>query len=314
MENNNKSPKFDLHVHTTASDGSHNAQGIIRLARNNGFKAIAITDHDTTDNLKPCIAEGEKYGIKVIPGIELSAEVPEGKMHILGLGIDPNDEEFCALAKEVSEGRKARNLKIVETLRNTYKLKITIEDVEKHALGSSVGKPHIAAALIAHGYATNVQNAFDKYLAKADLDSIDRMKLTPKECIMNIHKAGGIAILAHPNSLTKKENKEKKEETLEERMNKYATARKWLVELKAYGLDGIEVYHNSTDTIDRETYKKMADEFGLYVSCGSDFHGYPVKNDVHLGVGKKANPIPSYDESILNGILEAIEKHKSHEN
>ncbi len=298
MENNNNSPKFDLHVHTTASDGCHDAHEIIVKAKENGLKAIAITDHDTVDNLNECIAEGEKYGIKVIPGIELSAEISEGKMHILGLGINPNDEKFRAMAKEISEGRKSRNIKIVEALRNTYKLKITIEDVKKHALGSSVGKPHIAAALVAHGYATNIQNAFDKYLTKADLDNIERMKLPPEECIKQIHKAGGIAILAHPTSLS----------------NNYITIKERILELISYGLDGIEVYHNSTSTKDRGMLKKIAEEHGLCISCGSDFHGYPVKNDIYLGVGTTSNPIPSHDESILNGILEAIERHKAHEN
>lgn len=286
-------PKFDLHVHTTASDGSLDAMQIIAEAKRIGLKTIAITDHDTIGNLKLCIEEGAKNGIRVIPGVEMSAEVSSGKMHILGFGINPDDEEFNKVMEMLREARMTRNLNIIETLNVGFDIHITFDDVKKHAKGQTIGKPHIAAAIVDYGYASNVQDAFDKYLNSKKLDKIDRKKLPPKSCIELINKAGGIAVLAHPTSLKLSDD---------DLFKKFK-------ELKNYGLVGIEAYHSNISSKKSEIYKKMATELGLVISCGSDFHGLDIKNDVELGRGKADN-IPTNDESIVKGIIEAIENNK----
>ena len=217
--------KFDLHVHTTASDGCLNAKQIIAEAKRIGLTTIAITDHDTIGNVKECIEEGKKNGIRVIPGIELSATTDSGKMHILGFGIDPDNTEFNMVMKMLRDAREERNKNIIEAMKCIFDIEITMENVKKHAQGDSVGKPHIAAAIVESGYCDNIETAFKKILGSRKLESIERKKLPPKTCIELIHKAGGLAFLAHPKSLKLSQD------------NTFAKIK----QLKTYGLDGIEV-------------------------------------------------------------------------
>ena len=291
IENENimKSPKFDLHVHTTASDGSLDAQQIVAEAKHIGLTTMAITDHDTIGNVEKCIEEGKKQGIRIIAGVELSAEVDCGKMHILGYGIDPNNNEFNIVMKMLREAREERNKNIIEALKCLFKIEISLEDVEKHAKGESVGKPHIAAAIIEKGYCSDIETVFKKILGKKCLDGINRKKLPPRTCIELINKAGGIAFLAHPNSL-----KLSREKTFEK-----------IKELQRYGLAGIEAYHSSFSQTQSNAYVKMANELGIMISCGSDFHGPEVKKDVKLGTGINGN-LPTDNEEIIAPLLKAL--------
>lgn len=284
-----KTPKFDLHVHTTASDGSMNSKQIVAEAKRIGLTTMAITDHDTIGNVKECIEEGRKNGIRIIPGIEMSAEIDKGKMHILGYGIDPDNEEFNIEMKKLRDGRETRNNTIIERLKELYNVEISIEDVKKHAKGETIAKPHIAAAIVEKGYCPDVKTTFAKILGNDDIDSIERKKLSPRECIELIKKAGGIAFLAHPYSL-----KLSDEETFAK-----------IKELQTFGLSGVEAYHSSHTPKQSDAYLKMARELGLMISCGSDFHGLDVKNDVMLGLGTNGN-IPTDNEEILAPILKAL--------
>jgi len=293
MEMNNtnptKSPKFDLHVHTTASDGSMNAQQIVAEAKRIGLTTMAITDHDTIGNVKECIEEGKKQGIRIIAGVELSAEVDCGKMHILGYGIDPDNNEFNLVMKMLREAREERNKNIIEALKCIFKINISLEDVKKHAKGESIGKPHIAAAIVENGYCPDIETVFNKILGKKYMETIDRKKLPPKSCIELIKKAGGIAFLAHPNSL--KLNLEKTFDKIKD--------------LQRYGLAGIETYHSKLSQTQSNAYVKMAKELGLMISCGSDFHGPEVKKDVELGLGVNCN-LPTDNEEIIVPLLKAL--------
>lgn len=293
MEMNNtnptKSPKFDLHVHTTASDGSLNAQQIVAEAKRIGLTTMAITDHDTIGNVKECIEEGKKQGIRIIAGVELSAEVDSGKMHILGYGIDPDNNEFNLVMKMLREAREDRNKNIIEALKCIFKINISLEDVKKHAKGESIGKPHIAAAIVEKGYCPDIETVFNKILGKRYMETIDRKKLPPKSCIDLIKKAGGIAFLAHPNSL---------------KLNTEKTFAK-IKELQQYGLVGIETYHSRLSQTQSNAYVKMAKELGLMISCGSDFHGPEVKKDVKLGLGVNCN-LPTDNEALIAPLLKAL--------
>ena len=284
-----KTAKFDLHVHTIASDGSLNAKQIIAEAKRIGLTTIAITDHDTIGNLKECMAEGEKNGIRVIPGVELSAEIDTGKMHILGYGIDPDNIEFNAVMKMLRDAREVRNDNIITALNQLFDINIKIEDVRKFAKGETIGKPHIAAAIVAKGYCDDIEYAFKKFLGSRKLENIDRKKLPARSCIELIKRAGGIAFLAHPNSL-----KLPKDNTFSK-----------IKELKGYGLAGVEAYHSNHTIKQCETYKKMAEELGLMISCGSDFHGPEVKKDIKLGLGINDN-LPTDNDEIANTILKAL--------
>jgi len=285
----NSSPKFDLHVHTTASDGSLNAKQIIAEAKRIGLTTIAITDHDTIGNLNECLLEGEKNGIRVIPGIELSAEIDSGKMHILGYGINTDNAEFNTVMKMLRDAREVRNNNIIDALNQLFHMDIQIEDIRKFAKGETIGKPHIAAAIVEKGYCNDIEYAFHKFIGSKKLKGIDRKKLPPRSCIELIERAGGIAFLAHPNSLKLPNDK---------------TFAK-IKELKSYGLAGIEAYHSSHSQKQCEAYKTMANELGLMVSCGSDFHGPEVKKDIKLGFGLCGN-LPTDNEEIVNPILKAL--------
>lgn len=288
-ENYNITPKFDLHVHTTASDGSRNAQQIIAEAKRIGLTTIAITDHDTIGNLKECMAEGDKNGIRVIPGVELSAEVDTGKMHILGYGINPDNAEFNAVMKMLRDAREVRNSNIIAALNQLFHMDLQIEDVRKFAKGETIGKPHIAAAIVEKGYCNDIEYAFRKFLGSKKLDGIDRKKLPPRSCIELIQRAGGLAFIAHPKSLKLPNDK-----TLAK-----------IKELKGYGLAGIEAYHSSHSQKQCEAYKNMAEQLGLMISCGSDFHGPEVKKDIKLGFGLNGN-LPTDNEDIVNTLLKAL--------
>ena len=296
METNNtgnmnraKSPKFDLHVHTTASDGSLNSRQIVAEAKRIGLTTMAITDHDTIGNVKECIEEGKKQGIRIIAGVELSAEIDKGKMHILGYGIDPDNREFNIVMQMLREAREARNKNIIEALKCLFKIEISIDDVKKYAKGETIGKPHIAAAIVEKGYCSDIESVFKKILGTKRMDSIERKKLPPKSCIELIKKAGGFAFLAHPNSLKLTQK------------NTFAKIK----ELQRYGLVGVEAYHSSNTPAQNNAYVNMANELGLMISCGSDFHGIEIKKDVKLGFGVNEN-LPTDNEELIVPLLKAL--------
>lgn len=284
-----ETPKFDLHVHTTASDGSLNAEQIVAEAKRIGIKTMAITDHDTIGNVKNCIEEGRKKGILIIPGVELSAEIDKGKMHILGFGIDPDNKEFNMVMQMLRKAREFRNQNIIEALKCHFKIEITTDDLKKHAKGDSVGKPHIAAAIVEKGYCNDIETVFKKILGAKPMEAIERKKLPPQTCIELIQKAGGLAFLAHPNSLKLSDEK---------------TFAK-IKQLKNYGLAGIEAYHSSHSSKQCEKYVNMANELRLLISCGSDFHGIEVKKNVKLGYGIDNN-LPTDNEEIISPLLKAL--------
>ena len=286
---------FDLHVHTIASDGDLDAIGIIKKANENGIKQIAITDHDTINNIKPCIEEGKKYNILVIPGIEITAKYKSGKMHILGYGFDLENEEFKATIQKVRESMISRNLKIIEIL-NRAGININYEEVIKCSHGNeNVRRPHISLAMVKKGLVKSVDDGFDKYLSKPEIENLKRYKLTPKEAIELINKAGGIAVLAHPYTLKLS----------------YSETYKKIKKLKSYGLAGIEVYHSNHNEEQVKHYKEMAEKEQLIITCGSDYHGITVRPEVELGKGKNSN-LPTDDTSIFDKFYEKLKKNLAH--
>lgn len=265
---------IDLHAHTTASDGTMSPNDLVILAKKHGIEAIAITDHDTVEGIPEALAAGEREGIEVIPGFELSVEHNPGSMHILGLLIDHENEQLNESLREIQASRATRNPKIIEKL-NEFGLNVSMEEVEKISGGGQLGRPHIAAALIKKRYVRTVQEAFDKYLKKGASAYFERQRLTRGETVDMIHGAGGLVIIAHPGTLGV--NGQQLDSLLQE--------------LKDVGFDGIEVFYNNHSQVEEDRLMQAADKFGFLISGGTDFHG-ENKPAIKIGVGYGNMAIP----------------------
>lgn len=256
----------DLHAHTTASDGTATPTELVEAAKRLGLMYLAVTDHDTTSGVPAALEAAAREGIRLIPGVELSAEGPPGKAHLLGLGIDPFYAPLNDTLADISEKRRTRNVKIAARLRELG-IPLTLEAVTESAPdGANVGRPHFAQWLLANGHVTSLQEAFNIYLADTGKAYFGRDTLTPEESINLIHDAGGFCLLAHPHVV-----KLAQQEKIEQRV----------VALKALGMDGIEVYYGKHTIAETEKYLRLAQKYDLLVTGGSDFHG-TNKADVHL--------------------------------
>jgi 3',5'-nucleoside bisphosphate phosphatase len=266
---------IDLHLHTTASDGVKAPAEIVKYARDKGLQAIAITDHDTTGGLKEGLAEGAATGFEVIPGIEISAEHLPGSMHLLGYFFDVDSPRLIERLQFLQKARAERNPKIVEKL-NRLGVRITYDEVVKASGGGQVGRPHFAEVLMEKGYVRSFQEAFERYLKKSAPAYVDKFRFSPAEAIHFIREAGGVVVLAHPNTLD---------------MNGAAELETLLVRLVKEGLRGIEVYYPEHTALQVAQYKALAERFGLVVTGGTDYHGIEG-SDLEIGVGRGEMRIP----------------------
>lgn len=266
----------DLHLHSTASDGTDAPHDLPRLCRDAGLSAFALTDHDTTAGLAACAAAAKKIKIDFVPGIELSANPdlnntgqPVGTLHILGYFIDPQDAGLAAISQRMIDARAQRNPRIIEKL-NAQGVRITYEQVLDRAQGLAgtqdgdkpietiVGRPHIAQVLIDAGYVKSIHEAFTKYLGPAGGAYTRRDRLSAEEAIHAIHAAGGLASLAHPVQLDLPDD---------------AALERFVAKLVDLGLDGIETRHSDHTSDDVERFSRIAERFVLHVTGGSDYHG-----------------------------------------
>jgi predicted metal-dependent phosphoesterase TrpH len=273
---------LDLHLHTTASDGTMSPAEIVRYAKKKGLRVIAITDHDTIEGLEEGIREGEKTGVEVIPGVELSADASKGTMHLLGYYIDPVCEELADKLRFLQQARMERNLKIVEKLQNLG-MPIELSEVKATPEHGQIGRPHFAYTMVQKGYAQNIQDAFDRYLGKGRPAYVEKFRFSPQEAMHVIRKAGGITVLAHPFTLNRPDPTD-----LDALID----------ELKEKGLDGIEVYYPEHSDGQKKLYRDMAQKYGLVISGGSDFHGL-TKDEADLGEGY-------VDPELTYGLVEAL--------
>lgn len=277
---------IDMHTHTNYSDGDNSPKELIELAKKQNIKILGITDHDTLEGIKN-IPKNIK-GIEVIPGIELTAKVKKGRMHILGYNIDINNEELNNKMSWLKDKSTNSVISLIEQLKKDYKIYFTHEEIKELINANhNLGRPDLARLLIKKGYVKTVQEAFDKYLIAAyDKTRKVNKNLTPEECIKLILNSGGIPVLAHPHSL---ELDNKQLEILLRKMIKQ-------------GLKGIEIYHSDHIKEKEEFYLYLANKYNLLISGGSDYHGPITKPDIFLGLGK--NNIMIEDLSILNKIFE----------
>ena len=257
---------IDLHVHSNASDGTFAPAEVVRLAKKGGLRALALTDHDTIDGLAEAVAAGPRYGVEVIPGVEVSARFPGGSMHILGLGLNfPNGHLNERLAV-LKRARAERNPQIIAKL-NALGIKITLKQVEKHSGQGQMGRPHIARALMEAGYVRSIQEAFDLYLRYDGQAYVPKFRFPPAEAIAMIREVQGVPVLAHPFTLN---------------LESAAALKNTLEELMALGLAGVEAIYSDQTPEQEALYLRLAEELGLLVTGGSDFHG-DNKPEVSLG-------------------------------
>lgn len=265
----------DLHAHTTASDGTLRPTELVQAAAVIGLSVLAVTDHDTTAGVAEAQQAAIPLGIRLVPGVELSAEGPPGKCHLLGLGVDPFYPRLTQTLAELSENRRQRNTKIVARL-NALGIPITVEEVIAAAPpGANVGRPHVAAALVARGAVQSLAEAFQLYLGDGKPAAVEKDTLTPAEAIALIHEAGGKCFLAHPGLLRLAEH-----ETYESR----------ILALKKLGMDGIEAYYSSYGPAEEALFVRLAEKHQLLVTGGSDFHG-ANKPHVPLGIVRSGSPL-----------------------
>jgi predicted metal-dependent phosphoesterase TrpH len=254
---------IDLHTHSTASDGLHSPEELVRLAHDAGLTTIALVDHDTTDGLDAAIAAGEQLGVTVIPGIEVNTDLPgrQGEAHVLGYYLEYERPAFQAVLRALREARARRGERMVERLRELG-LNVTWERVRELAQGA-VGRPHVARALIERGYASNVSDAFARYLAPGKPAYIPRYKLAPVDAVRLIKSARGVPVLAHPAGIAELRGQV-------------------LPELVMAGLQGLECYYGQYDAETVSGLLRLADGYGLIPTGGSDYHG-PNMHPTPLG-------------------------------
>lgn len=266
----------DLHVHSTASDGTLTPSEVVQSAKQAGLAAIALTDHDTVDGIDEAVAAGREHNIEIIPGVELSCAYLSKEIHMIGLFIDYKNTAFLDELIRLKETRNARNEEMAEKCR-AKGMHITLEDLLSEYPGAVITRAHFASYMTKKGYVSSVKDAFDRYLNNRGSCYVPRYKVPCEETIARIHNVGGIAILAHP-ILYKLANTEL------ENLVKYLTE---------YGLDGIEALYSTYTAGNEIRIRKLARKYGLLISGGSDFHG-ANKPYIRLGVGKGNLQVP-YD-------------------
>jgi len=251
----------DLHVHTTASDGSLTPEQVVQEAAEAGLAAIGIADHDTVDGIAPGLAAGREAGIIVVPAVEINTDYNDEEVHLLGYYIDFESSTLNEHLERLRNARLERAEKMVKRL-NELGLKISLDRVLEIAGAGSVGRPHVAKAMVEAGYSSSMNSAFGKYLVSGASAYIPRYKLTPFEAIEIIHEAGGVAVLAHPGDSRHDE---------------------MIPQLVDAGMQGIEVYHTDHSSAQARRYLQIAEKYNLIPTGGSDSHGPNMIKTIPVG-------------------------------
>ncbi len=253
--------QVDLHIHTTASDGSLTPAQLVHRAARLALKVLAVTDHDTTAGVAEATAAGRALGVEVIPGVEINTDVPRAEAHVLGYFVDPGHDELNTQLARIREGRVGRARKMAEVL-TAMGAPVRFERILEIAGEGAVGRPHVAQALVEAGHAHGYQDAFTRFIGRNSPAYVERTKFTPAEACALIRRAGGLPVLAHP--------------VFYDRYGAIQAAFDldvMLPELIAAGLAGIEVYYPRYDAITVEYLLGVARRYGLLFTGGTDFHG-----------------------------------------
>jgi predicted metal-dependent phosphoesterase TrpH len=257
---------IDLHTHTTYSDGEFTPQEVVKMAKEKNIEYLSITDHNSIRGLRTVDSSD------IISGIELTAHVKKGKMHILGYDFDIDNSDLNNKLNELRDNSLNNVLTIIELIKKDNNIVFGYDDIKDMInCDHNLNRVDVARLCVKNGFACNIQEAFIRYLESAFEKTRGRNRsLTYDEIIELINKSGGIPVLAHPKSLELSE----------------IELLKLIKILVSCGLKGIEVYHSSHSKEEMELYLRIANEFNLLISGGSDFHGPTVKPDIFLGSGK----------------------------
>jgi len=249
----NPSRYADLHLHTRYSDGTFTPRELVEHAVKLGFTAIAVTDHDTLDAIPEALAAGQELGIEVIPGVEITSRIDTQELHMLAylFGDSWRDANLRAVLDHATRVRRERVDQFVAKL-NELGVALTVEDVYACSDCGTVGRPHVAQALVKRGFVSSVEEAFNRFLKRGKPAYVERYRMEASETIGHIKRAGGVAVIAHPglNYLDKR-----------------------LHEMVDQGMSGIEVWHSRHTPAQIEHYEKMAQTLGVCATGGSDCHG-----------------------------------------
>ena len=255
--------KVDLHIHSTASDGRFSPADIVQKAAENRLAFIAIADHDSVAGIVPALVAAKAFPrLRVIPSIEISTDVPHGEAHVLGYFIDYTSHKLLATLARFRNSRRKRAQGMVAKLE---KLGIHIEwqRVQEIAGSGTMGRPHIAQAMLEKGYITSLKEAFTKYISQGGPAYVEREKMTPVEAVALILGANGLPVLAHPLTINDPE--------------------KVIIELKAAGMVGIEAYYGDYSADEVSRLVNLADRHNLIATGGSDYHGLDASSETMIG-------------------------------
>jgi predicted metal-dependent phosphoesterase TrpH len=278
--------RADLHTHTRASDGTCTPAENVRIAKEAGLAAVAITDHDIIAGIGEALEAAKEYDIEVIPGVEISSAANGQDIHVLGYFIPHESEAFGQKLYDLRETRHKRHQMLIAKL-NELGIPITLESVYRRKQGETdknIGRPHIAEELMEMGVVQSIAEAFDKYLGKGGAAYVNPPRITPQQAIALIQETGGVAVLAHPGLYDDDE---------------------LVKDLIAHGLDGLEIWHPDNDEEDRARYARLAEEHGLVMTGGSDFHGWRGEEPFHAMLGSSTAPMEAVER-----MREIAEKRK----
>ncbi|MBW4055778.1 MAG: PHP domain-containing protein [Proteobacteria bacterium] len=278
---------IDLHIHSSFSDGAFTPTELVALAEKHDIRVIAIADHDSVAGVEEASVAGTVAGIEVLSAVELSVQFEEWHdVHLLGYGIDCTDKKILQDLDGYRRCREARNdeilVRVNDSLRSEGRSGLSREIVLAFAR-DSIGRPHIARALLERGYATSVEDAFRRYLVPCN---VPKSYWPMNEAIDEIHRIGGVAVLAHPTSISKDS----------------AILGSVIAALHEAGLDGIEVYNNMGWPLEIEFLRRTAEELGLLVTAGSDFHG--IEEGLEIGRGREGM---RFDSALLAPLYERLQ-------
>ncbi|MCZ2108986.1 MAG: PHP domain-containing protein [Dehalococcoidia bacterium] len=253
----------DFHLHSTASDGVHTPTWVMETAARRGVRFVSLTDHDSTEGLAEARKAADRLGLQLVPGIELSADLGKVDVHLLAYGFDVKAKPLQDFLAWQRDGRIGRTRQIVEILA-AHGMPLDIDRVFEIAGEATVGRPHVARALLERGYVESVQEAFDLWLGNGKPADVDRPKLHPADAIKVVHDNGGVVFIAHPVFLG----------------DDYEPI---IAQLAEWGADGVETYYKHYDAATIEKHARIAAKLGLGASGGSDYHGLGNPDDREIG-------------------------------
>lgn len=274
---------FDTHIHSTASDGGFSPAEVVTMAHERGLLGLALTDHDTVNGVAAAAAKAKELDITFIPGIELSAEMMDRDIHILGYWLDPEKLMATGRLQHLAEARKQRAEEIAHRL-HLLGMDIDLEEIKAEVGDNTIGRPHIALAMVKEGYVDNLRTAFNKWLGRGMPAYVPREKLMPVEAVHLILTAGGVPAIAHPGT---------------------GVPDDLIPRLIKEGVGGLEVYHPEHNHAMEQKYLRIARRYQIAALGGSDFHvkgirdiGCRVTTVSQLGILAKYKR----DERDLSGI------------